>query len=117
MAVRDYIRRSAARTEMIAKGFMRSRARPCGPDGSGDPRRLLSLASGRPVLAPGHRSSARRCPPAEGLLAFETVEQAADAARAVARDYTRHARAAPQVRGDVLFRLMSNVLGMRSLES
>jgi len=59
-------------------------------------RSICYLASGRPVLAQDTGFS-EMLPTGEGLLAFETVEQAADATRAVARDYTRHARAARRI--------------------
>jgi len=87
---RDYIRRSAAEL-MIAKGmYVQARS------GWFSDRSICYLASGRPVLAQDTGFS-EMLPTGEGLLAFETVEQAADATRAVARDYTRHARAARRI--------------------
>src|SRR5262249_30084905 len=84
---RDYIRESAAEL-MIAKGmYVQTRS------GWFSDRSICYLASGRPVLAQDTGFS-NTLPTGEGLLAFETVEQAADAARAVARDYAHHARAA-----------------------
>jgi len=84
---RDYIRRSAAEL-MIAKGmYVQTRS------GWFSDRSICYLASGRPVLAQDTGFS-EALPTGEGLLAFETVEQAADAARAVARDYARHQSAA-----------------------
>jgi glycosyltransferase involved in cell wall biosynthesis len=99
---RDYIRRSAAEL-MIAKGlYVQTRG------GWFSDRSICYLASGRPVLAQDTGFS-ETLPTGEGLLAFETVEQAADAAHAVAHDYTRHARAARRL-AETYFD-SSNVLG------
>jgi hypothetical protein len=87
---RDFIRRSAAEL-MIAKGmYVQTRS------GWFSDRSICYLATGRPVLAQDTGFS-EMLPTGEGLLKFETVEQAADATRAVARDYTRHARAARRI--------------------
>jgi hypothetical protein len=99
---RDYIRRSAAEL-MIAKGmYVHTHS------GWFSDRSICYLASGRPVLAQDTGFS-ETVPTGEGLLAFETVEQAADAARAVARDYPRHASAARRL-AETYFD-SSNVLG------
>ena len=87
---RDYIRRSAAEL-MIAKGmYVQTRS------GWFSDRSICYLASGRPVLAQDTGFS-DLLPTGEGLLAFETVDQAADAAGSVARNYAHHARAARQL--------------------
>jgi|SRR6266545_438949 len=83
----DYIRRSAAEV-MIAKGmYVQTRS------GWFSDRSICYLASGRPVLAQdtGFRDL---LPTGEGLLTFSSVEEAADAARAIDADYSRHRRAA-----------------------
>ena len=54
------------------------------------------LASGRPAVVQDTGFSAH-LPTGEGLLAFETVEQARDALAAVDLDYERHSRAAREV--------------------
>jgi len=56
-------------------------------------RSVCYLASGRPVIAQdtGLRDL---LPLGDGLLTFTTVEEAADAALAIERDYARHARSA-----------------------
>jgi hypothetical protein len=51
------------------------------------------LASGRPVIAED-TGFGDRYPTGQGLLRFATVDEAADAARAVDADYARHSRAA-----------------------
>jgi hypothetical protein len=99
---RDYIRRSAAEL-MIAKGmYVHTHS------GWFSDRSICYLASGRPVLAQDTGFS-ETLPTGEGLLAFDTVEQAADAARAVARDYARHVSAARRL-AETHFD-SSNVLG------
>ncbi len=87
---REYIRRSAAEL-MIAKGmYVQTRS------GWFSDRSICYLASGRPVLAQdtGLRDV---LPTGQGLLTFSSIEEAADAARAIDRDYRRHARAARQL--------------------
>jgi hypothetical protein len=84
---RDYIGRSAAEV-MIAKGmYVHTRS------GWFSDRSICYLASGRPVLAQdtGLRDL---LPTGEGLLTFATLEEAAEAARAIRHDYVRHSRAA-----------------------
>jgi hypothetical protein len=84
---RDYIRQSAAEV-MIAKGMY---VQTC--SGWFSDRSVCYLASGRPVLAQdtGIRDL---LPCGRGLLTFTTVEEAAEAAGAIDRDYGPHARAA-----------------------
>ena len=87
---RDYIHRSAAEV-MIAKGMYVQ-------TGSGwfSDRSICYLASGRPVLAQD-TGFGNLLPVGDGLLAFTTLGEAAEAAREIERDYARHARAARQV--------------------
>jgi hypothetical protein len=87
---RDYIRRSAAEV-MIAKGMYVQ-------TGSGwfSDRSICYLASGRPVLAQD-TGLGNLLPVGDGLLTFTTIDEAAEAARAIDRDYARHARAARRV--------------------
>jgi Glycosyl transferases group 1 len=87
---RDYIHRSAAEL-MIAKGMYVK-------TGSGwfSDRSTCYLASGRPVLAQD-TGLANLLPTGDGLLTFSSVEEAAEATRAVDRDYERHAQAARRV--------------------
>lgn len=54
------------------------------------------LASGRPALVQDTGFS-RNLPVGEGLLAFRTLDDAIAGAAEIARDYTRHSRAARQV--------------------
>jgi hypothetical protein len=84
---RDYVRQSAAEL-MIAKGmYVQTRS------GWFSDRSICYLASGRPVLAQdtGLRDL---LPTGDGLLTFTSLEDAADATRAIDRDYRHHARAA-----------------------
>ena len=84
---RDYIRASAAEV-VVAKGmYVQTRS------GWFSDRSICYLASGKPVIAQdtGFGDS---LPTGEGLLAFSTVEEAAEAAQAIGRDYARHAAAA-----------------------
>ena len=76
---------------MIAKGMYVQ-------TGSGwfSDRSICYLASGRPVLAQD-TGLGDLLPVGEGLLTFTTVDEAAEAARAIDRDYARHARAARRV--------------------
>jgi hypothetical protein len=84
---REYIRGSAAEV-MIAKGvYVQTRS------GWFSHRSACYLASGRPVLAQD-TGLGDALPAGEGLLTFTSLEEAAEATRAIGRDYTRHARAA-----------------------
>jgi hypothetical protein len=87
---RDYIRSSAAEL-MIAKGmYVQTHS------GWFSDRSACYLASGRPVLAQDTGLDGV-LPTGAGLLTFATLEQAAYATRAIARDYTRHRQAARRV--------------------
>jgi hypothetical protein len=84
---RDYIRSSAAEV-MIAKSmYVQTRS------GWFSDRSICYLASGRPVLAQD-TGFGDTLPTGEGLLTFATVEEAAEATRAIGRDHARHALAA-----------------------
>jgi hypothetical protein len=79
---------------MIAKGmYVQSRS------GWFSDRSICYLASGKPVIAQDTGFS-DTLPTGEGLLAFTTLEEAADAAHAVGRDRTRHAAAARRIAED-----------------
>src|SRR5437868_15187155 len=56
-------------------------------------RTVRYLASGKPALVQDTGFS-RNYPVGEGLIAFQTVEQAAAGARRIVRDYDDHCRAA-----------------------
>ena len=98
----DFIRESGAEI-MIAKGmYVQARS------GWFSDRSICYLASGRPVIA--QDTGLRECvPTGEGLLAFSTLDEAAEATKAVGRDYARHARAARRLAEDVFD--SSKVLG------
>ena len=79
-------------------------------------RSACYLATGRPVVVQdtGFASS---LPLGEGVLAFSTAEEAADAIAAVEADYARHRRAALEVAAEhfgaapVLTELLDSVFG------
>jgi len=107
-AYRAFIADSMAEL-MIAKGmYVQSRS------GWFSERSICYLASGRPVVAQD-TGLAGRYPLGAGLLAFDTLDEAAGAVEAVAADYPRHAAAAREVAEDcfdsnlVLSRLLENV--------
>jgi hypothetical protein len=84
---RRFIGESKAEFGVAKSGYVVSRS------GWFSDRSACYLASGRPVLAQDTGWSAY-LPAGDGLLAFDTVEGASDAARAIAGDYERHSRAA-----------------------
>jgi hypothetical protein len=76
---------------MIAKGmYVQTRS------GWFSDRSACYLASGRPVLAQDTGLDGV-LPTGAGLLTFATLEEAADATRAIARDYAQHHQAARRV--------------------
>ena len=99
---RDFIQWSAAEI-MIAKGmYVQTRS------GWFSDRSICYLASGRPVIA--QDTGLRDCVPTrEGLLTCSTLEEAAEATRAIECDYPRHARAARRLVEDLFD--SSEVLG------
>lgn len=82
-----YIRRSAAEL-MVAKGMYVDTN-----SGWVSDRSICYLASGRPVLAQD-TGIGRLLPTGEGLLTFTSLEEAAEAARAIRREPRRHQIAA-----------------------
>jgi hypothetical protein len=81
---RRFIAESTAEL-MVAKGiYVQSRS------GWFSERSICYLASGRPVVAQD-TGLADRYPLGSGLLAFETLDEAAGAVEAIAADYDRHA--------------------------
>ena len=86
----QYIRGSAAEL-VVAKGmYVQSRC------GWVSDRSICYLASGKPVLAQD-TGLAGVLPTTEGLLTFDTVEEAAEADRAIRRDRARHSTAARHI--------------------
>jgi hypothetical protein len=82
---REYVQASGGEL-MVAKGmYVGTRS------GWFSDRSICYLASGRPVLA---QDTAFAFPTGEGLLAFSTPDEAADAAEAILAEPDRHARAA-----------------------
>jgi hypothetical protein len=90
---REYIRCSAAEL-MVSKGmYVQTHSGRFGH------RSICYLASGRPVLAQDTGLD-DLLPRGDGLLTFTTLEEAAEGAQAMERDYVRHARAARRLAED-----------------
>jgi hypothetical protein len=87
---RDFVRSSWAEFGLAKEGYVAS---ACGWFSD---RSICYLASGRPVIAQDTGLS-DVLPIGEGVVTFTTLEEAADATRAVGYDYARHARAARRV--------------------
>ena len=83
----DFLRGSQAELGLPKSGYVVSRS------GWFSDRSACYLASGRPVVAQDTGFS-RFLPTGEGLLAFDTAQEAADALERVAADPAHHRRAA-----------------------
>jgi hypothetical protein len=84
---RDYIRRSRGEFSIAKNGYVKMRS------GWFSDRSATYLASGKPVVLQDTGYS-QWLPVGEGLVAFNTVEEAAAALETVNGDYRRHCRAA-----------------------
>jgi len=90
-----YIAASRAEIGIAKNAYVRGRS------GWFSDRAAHYLASGKPVLA--QATGFERCLPAgQGLLAFETMEDAVKGVDAINRDYEAHSRAARQLAEEVL---------------
>jgi hypothetical protein len=87
LAFRSYVQGSAAEFSVAHPVYVDTTS------GWLSDRTVRYLASGRPALVQD-TGVARRYPVGEGLVTFRTIEQAAAAAAAIARDYGDHALAA-----------------------
>lgn len=87
---RRFVRGSTAELGVAKTGYVASRC------GWFSDRSACYLAAGRPVVAQDTGFSGH-LPVGRGLLAFRTLDEAAEAVEAVRGDYPRHARAARQV--------------------
>jgi hypothetical protein len=94
-AYRDFIRASTAEIGVAKEGYVRSRS------GWFSDRSACYLACGRPVIAQ-NTGFGRALPVGEGLLAFDTVEEAAAAVEDVFARPRDHARAARAIAVDLL---------------
>jgi len=92
---RRFVRGSAGEIAVAKEGYVAART------GWFSDRSACYLAAGRPVVAQDTGWSAH-VQAGEGLLAFETSQQAADAIRAVMDDYQTHSRAARRLASQVL---------------
>jgi hypothetical protein len=84
---RGYVQNSSAELMVAKNMYVQSRS------GWFSDRSICYLASGRPVLAQDTGFGAHH-PVGEGLLAFSNLEEAADGVERIARDHSRHSRAA-----------------------
>jgi hypothetical protein len=84
---RRFLQRSKAELGVAKSGYVLSRC------GWFSDRSACYLASGKPVIAQA-TGFEQHLPTGEGLLAFTTTEEAAEALEAVDRDYDRHCRQA-----------------------
>jgi hypothetical protein len=84
---RAFVRGSKAEFGVAKSGYVRSRC------GWFSDRSACYLASGRPVVAQ-ETGFGGALPVGVGLLSYGTVDEAADAVRTIAGDYSRHAAAA-----------------------
>ncbi len=87
---RDYIRRSRGEIGVAKDMYVRSRG------GWLSDRSLCYLATGKPVLAQA-TGFEREVETGDGLLSFETPEQAADGLEQIERRYEHHCRAAREL--------------------
>ncbi|HXW83054.1 MAG TPA: hypothetical protein VEJ86_01505, partial [Candidatus Binataceae bacterium] len=83
----DYIRQSRGEFTVAKDVYARTRS------GWFSDRTACYLAAGRPVVTE-FTAFEKFLPAGEGLLGFDTAEQAVEAIRAINADYARHARAA-----------------------
>lgn len=90
---RQFVRSSVGEFAVAKEGYVVSRS------GWFSDRSACYLAAGRPVVAQD-TGWTEHLPVTEGLLAFETTQEAADAMQRVRRDYQRHRRAARQIAED-----------------
>ena len=105
-----FIQASSAELGVAKSGYVASRS------GWFSDRSACYLASGRPVLAQ-ETGFSRFLPAGEGLLAFETIDDAVGGVEAIQADYSRHAGAARELAEEVLDsdrvlrRLLDRVMG------
>lgn len=90
---RDYVTGSAAEWSVAKNGYVQ------GQPGWFSCRSACYLAAGRPVVVQD-TGFGEILPTGEGLLSFQTLEEAGEAIRDVAADYDRHAQAARVIAGE-----------------
>jgi len=90
---REFVQRSRAEFSVAKRGYVRTRS------GWVSDRTACYLASGKPSIVQA-TGFAHRLPTGDGLLAFETVQEAVDAVRSVEAEYARHAAAARRIAED-----------------
>lgn len=89
-AYRRFVRESAAELAVAKTGYVNA------PTGWFSDRSVCYLASGRPVVAQD-TGFGRFLPVGNGLVAFRTLEEAAEGVARVRRDYAAHAAAARRI--------------------
>ncbi len=91
----DYIARSRAEIGIAKNAYVKGRS------GWFSDRTAHYLASGRPALVQ-HTGLERHLPTGQGLLAFDSLEEALDGVERINRDPAAHGRAARQIAEDCL---------------
>jgi hypothetical protein len=84
---RNYIQRSMAEWSVAKNGYVE------GKPGWFSCRSVCYLAAGRPIVVQD-TGFAKTLPVGEGILSFNTIDEAADGIRRVKSDYQRHSKAA-----------------------
>ena len=109
-AYRDYLRGSAGEFTAAKEQYVKSRS------GWFSDRSVCYLAAGRPVITQD-TGFGRFLPIGEGLFAFNTEDEAADALQAIASDMDRHSRAAREIAREhfAAERVLSDMLNAASL--
>jgi hypothetical protein len=92
---REFVRLSRAELSVAKSGYV------CSAGAWFSDRSACYLSAGRPVVAQ-ETGFSRFVPTGEGLHAFSTIDEAAEAVARVERDYARHSRAARRLAEDVL---------------
>jgi hypothetical protein len=111
-AFREYVQRSGAEFSAAKEMYVRTRS------GWFSDRSVRYLASGKPVLVQDTGFS-RNLPTGEGLIAFTTLDDAAEGAASIAARYDEHAGAARRIAeehfdSDVVLGRMLDDIGIAS---
>ena len=111
-AYRACVRASAAEFTPAKNMYVRSQG------GWFSDRSVCYLASGRPVVAQ-RTAPTPACPEGEGLLLFDTIDEATASVNEVRRDYARHSRAARRLAetyfdSDIVLGALVRDLGLES---
>jgi hypothetical protein len=92
-AFRNYVQNSSAEFSVAQGVYVETNS------GWFSDRTVRYLASGKPALVQD-TGFTRHLPTGEGLISFQTIEEAAEGAARIERDYHRHCRAARGIAED-----------------